>query len=41
LGTCVPSCTGKPARVFFILEALDSQGTVGFIAAPEPTSAGR
>jgi hypothetical protein len=26
LGTCVPSCTGRPTRIFFMLEAHGPQG---------------
>jgi hypothetical protein len=41
LGTCVSSCTGRPARLFFMLEARGPQGVVGHVAASEPTLAGR
>jgi hypothetical protein len=41
LETCVPNCTGKPARLFFMLEARGSPGAVRHVAALEPTSAGR
>jgi hypothetical protein len=41
LGTCVPSCTGKIARLFFMLESRGPQGTAGYVTALEPTSAGR
>jgi hypothetical protein len=41
LGTCVPTCTGRPARSFFMLEAHGPQGAVGQVTAPEPTSAER
>jgi hypothetical protein len=41
LGTCMPSCTGKPARHFLMLELHGPQGTVRHMAAREPTSAGR
>jgi hypothetical protein len=37
----VPSYTGMPARVFFMLESHDPQGAVGHVAAPKPTSARR
>jgi hypothetical protein len=33
LGTCGSSCTGRLARLFFILEIHDPQGTVGRVAA--------
>jgi hypothetical protein len=36
LGTCKPCCTGKSARLFFILEARDSQGTARRVAAQSP-----
>jgi hypothetical protein len=41
LGTCVPSCTCRTARLFFILEARNPHGAVGYVAALEPTSIGR
>jgi hypothetical protein len=41
LGTCVSSCTGRPARLFFMLKARGPQGAVGYVAASEPTLAGR
>jgi hypothetical protein len=41
LGICVSSCTGRIARLFFMLETCGPQGAVGYVAAPEPTSAGR
>jgi hypothetical protein len=41
LETCVPSCTGRPTRLFFMLEARGPQGAMGHVAAPEPTSAER
>jgi hypothetical protein len=41
LGTYMFSCTGKHARLFFILEARDAQGAAGHVATPEPTSVGR
>jgi hypothetical protein len=41
LGTCVPSCTSRITRLFFMLEARGPQGAVGHVAAPEPTSARR
>jgi hypothetical protein len=41
LKTCVPSCTGRHARLFFMLEARGPQGATGYMAAPEPTSAWR
>jgi hypothetical protein len=36
LGTGEPCCTGRSARLFFILEARDSQGTAGRVAAQSP-----
>jgi hypothetical protein len=41
MGTCVPSCTGMTARLFFILEARGPQGAVGYVTAPELTSTER
>jgi hypothetical protein len=41
LGTCVPSFTGRTARLFFMLEAYGPQGVVGHVATAELTSAGR
>jgi hypothetical protein len=41
LGTCAPSCTGRPARLLFMLEARGTQGAMRHVAAPESTSAGR
>jgi hypothetical protein len=41
LGTCMPSCTGRPARFFFMLETRGPYGPVGHVAAPEPTLARR
>jgi hypothetical protein len=41
LETCVPSCTGKPIRLFFMLETRGPQGAMGHVAAMEPTSVGR
>jgi hypothetical protein len=38
LGICMPSCIGRSARLFFILEARSPQGAVRHVAAPEPTS---
>jgi hypothetical protein len=38
LGTCVPSCTGRTAWLFFRLEAHGPQGAAGYVAALEPTS---
>jgi hypothetical protein len=37
----VPSCTGRSARLFFMLESHGPEGPVGHVAAPEPTSAER
>jgi hypothetical protein len=38
LVTCVPSCTGMPARFFFMLEAHGPQEIVGHaVPAPEPS----
>jgi hypothetical protein len=33
LETGVPCCTGRPARLFFMLEARDAQGTAGRVTA--------
>jgi hypothetical protein len=41
LGTFMPSGTGRPVRLFFMLEARDPQGAVGHIAVSESTPAGR
>jgi hypothetical protein len=41
LKTCVPSCIGRSARLFFMLDARGPQGAVEHVTAPEPTSAGR
>jgi hypothetical protein len=41
LGSCMPSYTGRTARLFFMLEVRGPQGTAGYMAALEPTSAGR
>jgi hypothetical protein len=41
LGTCVSSYTGRPARLFFMLEARDPQGATEHVAALELTSAER
>jgi hypothetical protein len=41
LETCVPSCTGRTARPFFMLETRGPQGAAGYVAALEPTSTGR
>jgi hypothetical protein len=41
LGTCVPHCTGRLARLFFMLEARGPQGATGHVAASEPISAKR
>jgi hypothetical protein len=41
MGTCVPSCTGRTAMLFFILEARGPQGAVGYVTASELTSTGR
>jgi hypothetical protein len=40
LGTCVPSCTDRSARLFFMLKTHGPQGAVGHVAAPEPAPAG-
>jgi hypothetical protein len=37
LKTCELSCIGRPARSFFILKAHGQLGTVGHVAAPEPS----
>jgi hypothetical protein len=41
LETYVPSCAGRPARLFFMLEAYNPQGAVGHVTPPEPNSVGR
>jgi hypothetical protein len=41
LGTYVPSCTCKSAKLFFMLESCDPQRATWYVAAPEPTSARR
>jgi hypothetical protein len=45
LGTCVPICTGRTARFFFMLEAHLSWkarfGAIGYVVALEPNSVGR
>jgi hypothetical protein len=41
LETCVPSCTGKIARLFFILDARSPQGAAGYMLVLEPTSTRR
>jgi hypothetical protein len=41
LGPCVPSYTGRSAKLFFMLEARGPQGAMGHMAVSEPTSAGR
>jgi hypothetical protein len=41
LGTYVPSYTGRPARLLFMLEAHGPQGATGHVASLEPTPAGR
>jgi hypothetical protein len=41
LGTRVPSYTGRPARLFFMLEARGPQVATRHITALEPTSAER
>jgi hypothetical protein len=38
--TCEPSCTGRPARLFFMLEAHGTKGTIGRVAAPKPSRLG-
>jgi hypothetical protein len=40
LETCEPSCTSRPARLFFMLEAHDPQGTARHVVAPEPSPQG-
>jgi hypothetical protein len=40
LGTCVSSCTGRSAKLFFMLEAHGPQGAAGHVVVPEPTLAG-
>jgi hypothetical protein len=37
MGTCEPSCTGRPARLFFMFEARSPQETTGHVAALEPS----
>jgi hypothetical protein len=41
LRICMPSYTGKQARLFFMLEACGPQGAVGHMATSELTPAGR
>jgi hypothetical protein len=41
LGTYVPSCTGRLARLFFMLEAHAPQRAAGHVVVPELTSVGR
>jgi hypothetical protein len=38
LEICVPSCIGRSARLFFMLETHGPQGAVGHVAVPKPTS---
>jgi hypothetical protein len=38
LGTCEPSCMGRPARLFFTFEVPGPQGTTGRVAARSPPS---
>jgi hypothetical protein len=38
LGTGEPCCTGRPARLFFMLEVCDPQRTIGHMAAQSPPS---
>jgi hypothetical protein len=38
LGTCGPSCTSRPTRLFFLHEARGPQGTTGRVAARSPPS---
>jgi hypothetical protein len=40
LETREPNCIGRPARFFFMLEARGPQGTIGCVAASEPTRHG-
>jgi hypothetical protein len=38
LGTCAPSCIGRPDRIFFMLDARGPQEIVGHaVVAPEPS----
>jgi hypothetical protein len=41
LGTCEPSCTARPAKPFFILEACGPQKAAEHVVAPEPSPIGR
>jgi hypothetical protein len=41
LETCVPSYTGRTAKLFFMLEARGPQGAAGYVAASELISTGR
>jgi hypothetical protein len=41
LGTCVTSCTGRTARLFFMLETRGPQGVIGHMTILESTSARR
>jgi hypothetical protein len=38
LGTCEPSCIGRTAKLFFMFESCDPQGTVGHVVAQSPPS---
>jgi hypothetical protein len=41
LRTCVLNCTGRTARLFFMLEVRGSHGVMRYVTAPESTSTGR
>jgi hypothetical protein len=41
LGTCVPNCTVRSARLFFMLDTRGPQGAVGHMATPEPAPVGK
>jgi hypothetical protein len=36
LGTCEPNCTGRPARLFFMIDARGPQRTTGRVTAQSP-----
>jgi hypothetical protein len=38
LGTCMPSCIGRPARLLFMLEARGPPWIAGRVAAQSPPS---
>jgi hypothetical protein len=40
LGTCVPSCIGRPARLFFIIKDCCPQGAMGDVQCRSPPQSG-